>query len=740
MKKFTAFLLAVMMVALCMFATACQPDNKECKHKWEFSSKQNSTCTQEGGDIYICTKCQETEFRKTSDVLEHDWQYVTGTKTTCTEAGTNTYACSVCGESKVEISRPAYGHNWEAHEVKSSGGSFKGYYYQCERCNEIDQPNADDYFNFTYTATEEGGSFTRLESERIYDDVFVYTFSDEIKAEIDTIHGNLLANLEQAERYDESKHQNIPTKDAEGKDVYDHTAEYYIANKEGFEHQFYDPYVDYIDYITEQYQYAYVFYCVYDNDEWEEKYNAISDYRTEMVKNYYALFRKIHETQYREFFFSKEEGWTDEDIQVALTMSDSYGKEEYAELNKRADEILIEFRDIKNADTDSKVLDLYEEFVGINNQIAALAGYDNYVEYAYENVYEREYSPEDVEKMRNFCKQYLAPLYRSILTKYKSSSNTSFSGMAANYKEALMKQSIFDSPLTTSIVSDYLKELNSNDFDKEISFFDEVNKLFKNGNYFTGKHKGAFSYYIPAQNSTILFFGPGSYSGAFTFIHEFGHYYQNIYNPGLSLNMDHDETQSQGNEMLMLAWLENYLDEKLGDIDHTDLYTTVKYDNIFNAMAIVLLATAVDEFEQAVYLDTWGTKPIYKDISKNEYDALFEEIMKEYGIAGSLNSSYWRYVTIEAPCYYISYAMSALPSMDIYVKAQKDGFDAAKESYLKLFSFSDDESLCKVLETQDGDDIIDKEVTATYEEILNYCGLLGPFQEQLYIDLCEYLD
>ena len=44
-----------------------------------------------------------------------------------------------------------------------------------------------------------------------------------------------------------------------------------------------------------------------------------------------------------------------------------------------------------------------------------------------------------------------------------------------------------------------------------------------------------------------------------------------------------------------------------------------------------------------------------------------------------------------------------------------------------------------VLEIQDDDDIVDKEVTATYEEILNYCGLLGPFQEQLYLDLKEYL-
>ncbi|MBQ8872927.1 MAG: hypothetical protein IJV78_03385 [Clostridia bacterium] len=732
MKKLMALLLAVMMLSTCLLVAACGG-----------ACKDGHTDANHDG---VCDECATGDLE-----VQHEWKYTSGTKTTCTEAGTETYTCTVCSATDVKITKPAYGHTWEYQEtVEADTDTVGGDVYKCSRCKQVETRNstpaygenptlnADDYFRLQYVVSDKGGEFIRLESERNYDDVFVYNFAASKEEEIDALYADILAKLDAAERYDESKHRNIPTKDDKGNDVYDHEAAYYVANKEGFEHELYDPYMDYLDYVIEQYQYAYVFYCVYDDAEWEEKYNAISDYRTEMVKDYYALFRKIHETQFREFFFSPEEGWTEEDIQVALTMSDSYGKEEYAALNKRADEILLEFRDIKHADTDAKVLDLYEEFVGINNQIAALAGYDNYVEYAYENVYEREYSPADVERMRAFVKQYISPVYGKILTKYKSSGSYKFFGVADQYKSALLEESIFDSPLTANIVADYLSELNSKAFDKEINFYEEANKLFKNGNYFTGKHQGAFSYYIPAQNATILFFGPGSYSGAFTFVHEFGHYYQNIYNPGLSLNMDHDETQSQGNEMLMLAWLENYLDEKFDD-DHLDLYTTVKYDNLFNSMAIVMLATAVDEFEQAVYTGSWGTAAQYREITKDEYDSLFEAIMKDYGIAGSLNSAYWRFVVIEAPCYYISYAMSALPSMGIYVKAQKDGFDAALDSYLKLFAFSDEESLCKVLETQDGDDIIDKEVTATYEEILNYCGLQGPFQEQLYIDLKDYL-
>lgn len=716
MKKIMALLLAVMMMATCLLVAAC---GGTCKDGHVDANHDG-----------ICDECGTENLE-----VVHDWKYTSGTRTTCTEAGTETYTCTVCGATDVRISSAAYGHDWEQEEVvDTTYNEFKGYAYKCNRCGIYYTPEEDDYIRFSYNP--EVQDFSRLESDRIYEDVFVCTYTEEKEAEIEAHYADVLGKLEAAERYDEEKHKNVPTIDENGKEVYDHNSEYYIANKEGFEKEFFDPYVDYLDYVTEQYQYTYVFYCVYDDDEWEAKYEAISDYRTEMVKDYYALFRLIYETQYREFFFSFEEGWTEEDIQIALTMSDTYGKEEYAELNKRSKEIEIEFRDIDSPDKDDAVLDLYEEFVSINNQIATLAGYENYAEYAYENVYEREYSPEDVEVMRNFCKQYLAPVFKSILTKYRSNHNTQYDGAELNYKNALSTDSVFESPLTADIISDYLSELSTNAYDKEISFLGEANKLFKNGNYYTGKYKGAFSYYISAQNATILYFGPKNYSGAFTFLHEFGHYYQNIYNPGLSLNMDHDETQSQGNEMLFLSWLENYLSDKL-DGNHQDVYNTIKYDSIFDMLAIALLATAVDEFEQAVYAGTWGDSAQYREIAKHEYDGLFEEIMKEYGISGALNSSYWRYVVIEAPCYYISYAMSAIPSMGIFCKANEEGFEAARESYFKLFTFSDEESLCKVYDEVNEHGIVNKEVTATYSEILNFCGLYGPFQEELYIELSE---
>lgn len=168
--------------------------------------------------------------------------------------------------------------------------------------------------------------------------------------------------------------------------------------------------------------------------------------------------------------------------------------------------------------------------------------------------YGRDYTVQDVEQMREFCKMYLKPAYQALYSDYELAAGTTISGTAVSYYNALLANSIFTSQLSTEIVADYFEVLNSNTAgNSPIDFYNEVNLLFKNGNYYTGEYQGAFSYYIPTQDTTILYFGPDSYSGAFTFVHEFGHYFNNIYNHGISISMDHDETQSQGDEMLMLA-------------------------------------------------------------------------------------------------------------------------------------------------------------------------------------------
>ena len=609
---------------------------------------------------------------------------------TCEERGCDLYTC-YCGASYEDNILPALGHNL----------AFDN----------------DDYFGMVACSNEGCDLAERIDSERIYDDVFVYTFDETRQAEIDALYQTILTTLEEADAYDGTLH------------VYDgdKTTEYYLANQ-AFEELF-DAFYEEVTYVIEQYQYAYVFYCV-DEDEHTDAYETVSEYRINMVSDFYSLYRLIYETQFREFFFDKiEGGWTDEDIAQALTMSDTYGGEEYAAINTRISEIEVEFREIEDPAGDRNMPKLYKEFVDLQNQLAVLAGYENYPEYAYANVYDRDYSPEDVAEMRNYVKTHLKDVFEVIDNGNTAAGAISLSKLpeAKAYYEALMSQSIFKSKLTTDLVKEYFKVMNSSAGEQDIDFLYHANELFKNGNYFTGKYQGAFNYWISAQETSILYFGPGSYSGAFTFVHEFGHYYADKYTNGISMSYDLAETHSQGDEMLFLSFIEDHLPNSV----LREMYSKVYYENLYNMFAIIMLATAVDEFEYCVYTDT-APDGSPKKYSATNYNSLFIEIMESYGIYGKLNSAYWRYVVIEAPCYYISYAMSALPCVELLTVAETEGFEVAQAKYLKLYTFTDDPANVEV------DEYGDKTITIGYGETLEYIGLHSIFDEDMYKALNTY--
>ncbi len=620
----------------------------------------------------------------------HVYNKVT-TPATCLEGGYDTHTCK-CGDSYTNNPVDATGHHFTFSDT--------------------------DYFGMVVCDNDGCEVAQRKESLRIYEDDFKYTLDDAKIKEIDDKYQQMLDLLEAAARYNAEDH------------YYDYGSDRYHANK-AFE-EIYNSFYDDLIYLIEQYQYAYVFYCVDDNDANTAAYEFVSEYRTGKISDFYALYRLIHETEWREFFFAADEGWTEEDIQQALIMSDSYGDDAYVEINNRISEIEVEFRDISNPASGSEVPTLYAEFVDLNNQIAEIAGYENYIDYAYENVYSRDYSPEETKIMRNYVKTYLKDVYAVIDSGYNATSSKTFEtgSDAAKYASAIMDQSIFKSKIATDLVKGYFEKMKSTTAGAtEIDFYKHANDLFKNGNYYTGSYQGAFSYWIGAQDTSILYFGPGSYSGAFTFVHEFGHYYNNVYNKGIGMSYDLDEVHSQADEMMFLAYLKTALPEDVC----AEIYEKIYYDNLWNMFAIVMLATAIDEFEYCVYTNTApdGTP---KEYTAADYDSLFIKIMQSYGIYRKLNDAYWRYVVIEAPCYYISYAMSALPCVELLSIANTEGFEVAQEKYFKFFTFTDDANNVEY------DEVGDKVIKIGYEETLEYIGINSVFGEDLYKGLKAYFE
>ena len=255
--------------------------------------------------------------------------------------------------------------------------------------------------------------------------------------------------------------------------------------------------------------------------------------------------------------------------------------------------------------------------------------------------------------------------------------------------------------------------------DKTVSFSDALNDLFTDGNMFRGTYEGAYVDYIEDIELPIVYFGEG-YDSTSTVAHEFGHYMNAIYN-GAAYKQSFDlcETHSQGQEMLFLHYMKNRLDG--------DVLKLVEGYSILVAVETIILSTQIDCFEQAIYLNYYdgpGAERIMADgkITADEYDAVYAGISEYLGIEEAYRvKEYWRYVTITSPCYYISYAVSGVNALQIYVTAMNKGFDSAKESYLKLVTYTD----------------VDAEMTT--EEVLIYAGLTSYVDEQTFALIQQYL-
>ena len=164
-----------------------------------------------------------------------------------------------------------------------------------------------------------------------------------------------------------------------------------------------------------------------------------------------------------------------------------------------------------------------------------------------------------------------------------------------------------------------------------------------------------------------------------------------FYTAGL-LPMDIAETQSQANEWLFTA----YLEESLAN---GALAETIFFYQLHSALQTIIMASIIDEFEQSVYHDL--------PTSAEEFDARMEEICADYGGIASVRAMfsdplrYWRFVTLENPCYYISYAFSMLVAVNFYEAAMRS-YSAAQDAFLNLVALDPEEgdSYCAWLKEQ----------------------------------------
>ncbi len=349
-----------------------------------------------------------------------------------------------------------------------------------------------------------------------------------------------------------------------------------------------------------------------------------------------------------------------------------------------------EFSDIYDAiqaERNQVLGDIYIELVGVRKDIAKAMDYDNYVDYAYEKVYMRDYTKEDIRSYQDGVKKYIMPVYQSLNSRFYREMDshilmTDYSGEAA-----------FDT------MEPYIAEMSEEML--EAFHYMREHHLYDTDVSDT-KYGTAFTTMLSSYGAPFLFNNAsGDVGDLSTAVHEFGHYNQYYWHPAASnerdLSYDLAEVHSQALELLFSEHYPRIFGRDSQVVTDSQL-TDILYS--------IFTGSFHDELQQYVY----STDNVTREQINEEYNRLCEE----YGIAPGEE---WDWVeiphTFEEPCYYISYSVSASGALAFWLEAQKD-YEAAVDTYLRFTALSPDTSF------QECFDIVglDNPLTPEYLEML----------------------
>lgn len=304
---------------------------------------------------------------------------------------------------------------------------------------------------------------------------------------------------------------------------------------------------------------------------------------------------------------------------------------------------------------------IYIELVKVRKEIAAIYGYESAAEYYYQSSYNRDYSPTDAQQLHAYIKQYLVPVYTKI-------------------QEVPLPKPPTHSIDTENLLPFAINYVNdiSSDYGAILTSMSQRDMVF----IATDKNKSADLAYTTVfnqYNQPFLYYrASGSWQDVTAMAHEIGHYldmylngYAGAFTP--TNNYDMSEVLSTGMEILFLE----YYDSLLGNNSKNAKITTLS-----NFMETVLSGSMYDEAQQQIYA--------YKgELTTDIVNSIFAQTAKEYGYKQySYMGLSWVNVfhNFEVPFYYLSYATSALTSLELYTIAQNNGFTAAREKYMSLMS------------------------------------------------------
>ena len=440
-------------------------------------------------------------------------------------------------------------------------------------------------------------------------------------------------------------------------------------------------YALYDDFSTSYALASIYYYQDLTNAKWEEEYAFCAEHSAAVDAGLDQLYRALAASPLRSQLESDEyfgPGYFDyyqgesiyDSVLLSLLEEETQLLSRYYAIQSQATDVDPYSQDFLNLYADD-LTDVYLELIALRQEMADHLGYEDYVQFAYDFYYYRDYSPQQVTSYLADIRAQLVPLYTEHL-----------------------QRDFWDTTLPASTEAETFAYLSSMAKNMGGQIEEAFRLLDKNDLYDISpgenKYNVSFEVYLPSYYVPFVFLSPlGNQFDHLTFAHEFGHFCSDYLSYGSIAGVDVAEIFSQGMEYLSLCYAQ-------GGQELTAL-------KLADCLCLYVEQAALASFEQQVY------RLEGQELTAENVQQLYADICQAYGISDE-NWDARSYVTIAHyytnPMYIISYLVSNDAALQLYQLelAQKGAGVAALESNLatghaQLLAFLQDAGLSSPFDT-----------------------------------------
>ena len=353
---------------------------------------------------------------------------------------------------------------------------------------------------------------------------------------------------------------------------------------------------------------------------------------------------------------------------------------------------------------------LYVDLVKTWKAYAASWGYDDCAAYFYENVYIRDYTPEEAEAIHEAVKAYIVPLYE-LYTVLGNTPELLYGTAVLNEQFSTLSQDgLLDMvQLYMGYVSSELADLFA--YMRRCHLVDTAFSETKNDQGFTTS--------LPQYQSAFIFNKPYmDMNDLEDLLHEFGHFSECCLSGGSDYGNSLDLAEINSQALVLLC--QPYMGAMVGE----ENASACRFANLQKMVSGYMLSNCIsDEFQQQVFAED--------DLTLDKVNRIYHDVCAEYGIqlADDTYGYGWQHTShhFVTPFYTISYVTSALASAELFTTSLSD-YDKACDEYLRLMEIGTAQPFRATLKEAGMADVFREETVADIADALldyTYDTVLG---------------